>query len=357
MTAADDAEVLRQEADDRLREWGVPDDEITRAREEGLLGLLAVAAAALPGGGRYTAEELAERVGMPRDQSKRFWRALGFPDVADDDPVFTDADVEALSTVHAMISMGFTTVDSSIQLTRVIGSSLARIAEAILGAREERATTALPIEADLFALSAPASLETQSRLLDYVWRRHLQAASRRRLMAEGRAEGPTTPLAVGFADLVGFTAMSQQLSGQELARVVDRFEALAFDEIAAHGGRVAKMIGDEVMFVVDDVGAALETALDLAEAYADDEILSDVRVGLSWGDVLTREGDYYGPVVNLASRIVNIALPGAVVISEPVHAALAEDKRFVFHALRPRALKDIGRVRLWRVRRGHPSLG
>jgi adenylate cyclase len=353
----DEAEVLRAEADARLREWGVPEEEIARARQEGLVTLLAVSAAALPGGGRYTAEELADRGGMPREQSRRFWRAMGFPDVDEDEPDLTDADVEALATVHAMISMGFTTVDATIQLTRVIGSSLARIAEAILSSRDERGAMSRPIEADLFALGASASLDTQSRLLDYVWRRHLQAASRRRLMAEGRITGPTVPLAVGFADLVGVTSMSQQLSGPELANVVDRFEALAFDQVAGRGGRVAKMIGDEVMFVVDDPAAALETALDLAEAYADDEILSDVRVGLSWGDVLTREGDYYGPVVNLASRIVNIALPGAVVVSDSVHGLVEGDPRYVFHTLRQRNLKDIGRVRLWRVRRGHPSRG
>lgn len=335
----------------------MPDDEIERARQQGLLALLAVAANALPVGRRYTADELAERVGMPRELSRRFWRALGFPDVVDDDPIFTDADVEALTTVHAMISMGFTTVETSMQLTRVIGSSLARIAEAMLSSREERSVGPSPLEGDLVALTAAESLETQSRLLDYVWRRHLQAASRRRLMSDGRTGTPTVPLAVGFADLVGFTAMSQQVSGPELAEVVDRFEALAFDQVAGHGGRVAKMIGDEVMFVVDGPEAALETALALAEAYADDEILSDVRVGLSWGDVLTREGDYYGPVVNLASRIVNIALPGAVVISEAVHGRVAGDPRYVFHPLRPRNLKDIGRVRLWRVRRGHPSHG
>jgi adenylate cyclase len=117
------------------------------------------------------------------------------------------------------------------------------------------------------------------------------------------------------------------------------------------------MIGDEVMFVVDGVEAALETALGLAEAYADDDVLSDVRVGLAFGEVLAREGDYYGPVVNLASRIVGIAIPGAVVVSATVQEALADDPRYVFHPLRARSLKDIGRVRLWRARRGHPSLG
>jgi adenylate cyclase len=352
-----DQDVLRDEADARLRAWGASEEDIERARQDGTLALLAVASAALPGEARYTGDELAAEVGIERELSKRLWRAMGFPDVADDERVFTDADAEALRTVHAMLSMGFTTVESTVQVTRVIGSSLARIAEAILSSREERGSDALPLESDLFALAAEASLETQSRMLDYVWRRHLQAASRRRLMIHHRGDRPTTELAVGFADLVGFTALSQQVSEAELARVVDRFEALAFDQVALHGGRVAKMIGDEVMFVVDDVASALETALSLAEAYADDEILSDVRVGLAWGDVLAREGDYYGPVVNLASRIVNIALPGAVVISESVRDAVGDDPRYVLHGLRQRNLKDIGRVRLWRVRRGHPSVG
>ena len=333
------------------------DDEIRRAREAGLVGLLAVAAAALPGGGKYTPVELAERVGMPRELSKRFWRAMGFPDVPDDERIFTDVDADALSTVQAMLTLGLTNVDVAIQLTRVIGSSQARIAEAMLGSNDQRAASSDVASGDLFAMAADASLETQGRLLDYVWRRHLQAAIRRRLMSNGTPGQPTAPLAVGFADLVGFTAMSQQISEKELAAVVSRFEALAFDAVTEHGGRVAKMIGDEVMFVVEGVGPALETALGLAEAYADDDLLSDVRVGLAYGDVLALEGDYYGPVVNLASRIVNIALPGAVVVSASVHEALGDDPRYVFHPLRVRSLKDIGRVRLWRTRRGHPSLG
>lgn len=352
----DEQDVLGAEADARLLAWGVPSEEIVRARQSGLLTLLATAAAALPGAAVYTGDELAAKAGMDRELTKRLWRAMGFPDVADEARVFTDADAEALATVQAMLAMGFTTTEGAIQMTRVIGSSLARIAEAIIGLNDGRQSESLAMQDDVLAVAAGATVDTESRLLDYVWRRHLQAASRRRLMIEGRPDRPTVQLAVGFADLVGFTAMSQQISESELASVVDRFEALAFDQVAVHGGRVAKMIGDEVMFVVDDLGAALETALSLAEAYADDDILSDVRVGLSWGDVLAKEGDYYGPVVNLASRMVNIAFPGAVVTSDAVHREMADDPRYAFHSMRQRHLKDIGRVRLWRVRRGHPSV-
>src|SRR3954452_7316 len=193
---------LRDEADARLKAWGATDEEIARAREDGSLGLLALATAALPGGARYTPDELAARAGMDRSLSKRLWRALGFPDVADDERGFTDADAEALSTVQAMISMGVTEVEVVVQLTRVIGSSQARIAEAMLSTNERRRGGVSTDEdaADFFAITADASVATQGKLLEYVWRRHLQAAIRRRLMSEWRSPGIAVPVAVGFAD-------------------------------------------------------------------------------------------------------------------------------------------------------------
>jgi adenylate cyclase len=111
------------------------------------------------------------------------------------------------------------------------------------------------------------------------------------------------------------------------------------------------MIGDEVMFAVDGVRGGLEIGLSLAEAYHDDESLSDVRVGLACGPVLEREGDLFGPVVNLASRIVSIAYAGSVVVSAEVHDALVDDEGLRWKSLRTRQLKDIGRVQLWVVRR------
>jgi adenylate cyclase len=91
--------------------------------------------------------------------------------------------------------------------------------------------------------------------------------------------------------------------------------------------------------------------LRLADAYHDDESLSEVRVGLAHGPVLSREGDLFGPTVNLASRIVNIAFPGSVVVSDEIHAAMGDDPGLVWRSLRTRYLKDIGRVALWSVRR------
>jgi adenylate cyclase len=167
--------------------------------------------------------------------------------------------------------------------------------------------------------------------------------------SRGAAPGESPVLAVGFADMVGFTLLSQHLSDPELAAVVRRFEELSHDIVTGLGGRVVKMIGDEVMFVVDSVAAAARIGLSLADAYADDDLLSDVRVGLACGPVLLRDGDYFGPTVNLAHRIVNIGNPGTVLMSDEFHTALEQEApdEFTAQALRPRLLKDLGRVQLW----------
>ena len=88
----------------------------------------------------------------------------------------------------------------------------------------------------------------------------------------------------------------------------------------------------------------------MAATYNREPGLSDVRVGLASGRVLERDGDVYGAVVNLASRIVNVAYPGAVVVSQDIRDTLADDDRFELRNLRSHYLKDIGRVPLWSLR-------
>lgn len=342
---------------DRMRSLllsvGVTTEEIERAEADGELYLLAVDRLLVPGAPRYTAAEVAARSGMPAEEATRFWRALGFTDVTDDERHFTDADVEAIAVAKRIIEMDLADVEVALQMTRVIGLSMARIAEAEVAAsplmhegldRDEMA--------ELFLRTQEVTLPSMVRLLEYAWRRHLQAAWRRAMLAFSRGElsGGTVEATVGFADLVGFTLLAQEVSDEALAELVTRFEELAFDAVTSEGGQVVKVIGDEVMFVVRDAAQAARVGLRLADAYADDELLSDVRVGLACGSLLSLEGDYYGAVVNLASRIVKIAIPGTVLVSDEVHAQLEDDEELAWKQLRPRNLKDVGRVQLWALR-------
>ena len=105
---------------------------------------------------------------------------------------------------------------------------------------------------------------------------------------------------------------------------------------AVHGGRIIKHIGDEVMFVAIDPVAGCELALALMSEFHDDGI--QPRGGLAFGDVVTRQGDYYGEVVNLASRPADLAIPGEVLADENVRAAAAESG-FLFEGAGRRQLK------------------
>jgi len=335
-----------------LEASGVPEDDIDRAETDGTLGLLVIEHMVLAGQEpEYTQSEVEARSGLGADGA-RFWRALGLTDPPPGEPVFSNVDVEMLQLVDQVLRLGLIEKDVALQMARVIGSSMSRIASAQIDAIESRVDEP-PLEdgTEPAVLRARFLLPSMPRILEYAWRRHMQVAARRRLVREAGASSGQTTVTVGFADLVGFTALSQQVDAHELAAIVDRFESTAYDIVGSLGGRLVKMIGDEVMFAVDGAGIGVQIALTLADAYHDDESLSDVRVGLACGAALEREGDLFGPTVNLASRIVSIAYAGSVVVSGDVHDQVEDHPGLRWKSLRTRYLKDIGRVQLWTVRR------
>jgi adenylate cyclase len=337
-----------------LRAAGMTDAEIAEAREHRHLELLAIEHLVVPEPAEFDLDDIAASTGLTTEQIIRLWRSLGFAEPRPDDHMFTDVDVDMLRTIGQLVSMGWIDEELTIQMARVIGSSLARVATALIDSidpTEPRVNVPEGAQTDDgFAAIAPLLLPMLLQVMDYVWRRHVQAEARAR-MAREHADGDPDHRVVGFADLVGFTALSQQVDAHELAAVVDRFETIAYDTVNRLGGRVVKMIGDEVMFSVPDNAAAVEIALSLAETYRDDDELSDVRVGLACGPVLQREADLFGPVVNRASRIVNIAFPGSVVVSGEVVESLSEVEGYTWKSIGSRNLKDIGKVPLFLMRR------
>jgi adenylate cyclase len=193
-------------------------------------------------------------------------------------------------------------------------------------------------------------------LVAYAWRRHLAAAVER-LMADAEPEVDQQGgvRSVGFADLVSFTRLVRRLSERELAALVQHFEALVSDIVAAHGGRVIKNVGDEVLFAAGSAPAAAAIALDIASTMTEDELLPAVRSGLATGPVVMRLGDVFGTTVNRASRLTGIAHPGAVLVDDATAAALASVSGFDLTVMRRRALRGLGVVRPWRLRRASPT--
>jgi adenylate cyclase len=336
---------------------GVDADELARAEADGTLPLLALERLALDQDLRYDIVEAAEASGLGVDRISQVWRSLGFPVPGADDEVFSDVDVANFRAVAQLLDHGAIDPEVTMQLTRVIGSSMARVSEALVDAVTNRDD-----EIDRPGGGSGLSLDVADTgtflpvfpaVLEQVWRRHLQVAARRRFLRSS----DDVDVVVGFADLVGFTALAQQVSDAELAEVVESFEQLAYDVVVAGDGRVVKMIGDEVMFMVESPAVAVEIGLDLADASRDAAGLSDVRVGLAMGPVLEREGDAFGATVNRASRITAIAYPGTVVVSPEVRDALEDHPDFTFRGMRPRSLKHIGRVQLSVARRTEDGTG
>jgi len=341
-----------------LRRRGASKEVIAEAEREGWLTLLAFERTITPGPRRYTFPQIAAKAGVPVATAQRIWRAFGFPDPPMEDVAFTDHDVEALASA---LQLGRSTlapsdsgdgIEELVQQIRVMGAALARIAE-VQGDNLVRAVHAGQeaglSDAEIARAVSNIDLAEGERLLAYGMRLQLRATAWRRLALETATDPEGVSYAVGFVDLVGYTALSQQLDEQELAALVTRFEALAYDTVAQYGGRVVKTIGDEVMFVTPDVATAARITLRLTERSSTDDVLPDARAGLSCGEVVAREGDYYGAVVNLARRLVELARPGTAVCSESVHEALADDPGFTWRRLRTRRIRDIGPVALWQL--------
>ena len=341
---------------DVLDGLGLPAEAIDEAERAGTAELLALDAVVLPEKAKLTADELAEKVGIDLADVQRYWRALGFADVAGADPSYSKRDVAILKSLVGLTRDGLIDPDIAVQVARVIGMSLAQVATAVVDSGLSRPGER-PDDSESLAVRSGDLLPFVSDVIDYAFRRHLRAATRRRLLLASSTDGETQ--VVGFADLVRFSELSRQLDDRELAELVGRFDGLVHDIVVRHGGRTLKMIGDAAMFSVIDPGDAALVALELSEEVANDKVLGGLRVGLASGPVLARDGDLYGPVVNIASRLTSIGRAGAINADQSLRAALSGDRRFAFRSLGHRPLRHIGDVRVYRMSRGpvmrHPS--
>jgi adenylate cyclase len=308
----------------------------------------------LEGPRRYTRLQVAELSGVPPERGRRLWRALGFPDAADDEPAFSDADVAALKVLKELIDSGFVGPETEATIARAMGQALSRLAdwqtgmlaEALARAGDDgEAQDASPEEA---VAAARALLPMLEQIQNYVWRRHLAANADRLLSSPGG--GDRRELAVGFADLVGYTSRSRGMGGRELGAMLEDFESIAAEVIARHRGRVVKTVGDGVLFTAASAVDAMQIALGLPDEW-DAEDRPPLRVGAAYGEVLTRLGDVYSPVVNLASRLTSIARPGTVLVDRELADRLRDLEDYKVRPLRRVSVRGYEHLQPWLVRR------
>jgi adenylate cyclase len=310
----------------------------------------------LGGPRRYTRAEATAAAGVSLDRGRRLWRALGFPDVGEA-AAFTDADELALKTLVGAVDAGAIDFDTAVRLTRAVGQTMARLADwqvATLSARVEQLESGE--EATGSRLGSALRLAEQvgvpfEQLLVYSWRRHLAAAvARIEALGAGDADLHTIRVTVGFADLVSFTALSNQLGEDRIGDLVEIFESRCADVVAARHGRVIKTLGDSVLFVCEDPVQAMDIAASIVEVIGRDSRLPDVRIGLSTGAVVMQLGDVFGPPVNMAARLTSVARRNRVIVDEAT-AALLPPSRFETRPLQARPLRGFGVVEPVSVRR------
>src|SRR5262245_8298681 len=346
-----------------LAERGVREGEIEAAAVQGTLPLLVLDALMFPERPRYDEASLVGTAGVDPEYARALWRAMGFPRVPAGEVAFYEDDLRALRSaagedIPEVVGNADLLGTAVVHQTRVVSAAMARIAEQ---STDDLANMLSTLRTQGFSDDKIARLMVTSFRLDrfeqllwYLFRRQWRAAAWRRL---ARPAQTTSPVAVGFVDLVRFAAVTEDVADEELEQLILRFEEVAHDAITEGGGRVVKMIGDAVMFVADDPERATLIAIELVDAYEHDPLLPPARAGLSVGSVLARDGDYFGPTVNLAARIVDIARPSRVVVSDELHHALATSGHFAFRRLPPKRLKGIGRSTLWAAHERQQHIG
>lgn len=304
----------------------------------------------------FNALEVAAETGATVEELRRLWRALGFPEYGLE-IAFTQSDADAVSTLAGLVDSNLIDVDMAVNLTRAVGQTMARLADwevATLVHRVEelessdeatgtRTGSALRLVREM---NAPFE-----QLLLYAWRRHLAAAvSRLEALGASDEDLHTVEVTVGFADIVGFTALSNQIGQARIGDLVEVFESRCADVVAAQRGRVIKSIGDSVLFVNTDPIRAYDTAAGIINVIGQDSRMPDVRVGLATGAVVMRLGDVFGPPVNMAARLTAVARRNRVIIDAATAALLPEDQ-FETRRLPERPVRGFGLVEPVAVRR------
>lgn len=341
-----------------LREaYALGDDSLRRSTDNGTI-VLAGAGANLGTGERYSAHDIARETGLEVHLLADLLRGSGLSAPPDFDLIhYGDTHMETARSVKRFLDAGVQP-DQLLNISRVLGRGLSQAADLMRQTVLELVITPGLSERELGATYAATSeglVPMLAPLLDQLLRLHLHNAVRDEVVTDAERRAGELPgardVSVGFADLVGFTKLGEQLPPTELERVAERLVSLT-GEVMGPSVRFVKSVGDAVLLVSADPLALTTTAFRLLEnVEAQGRDFPQVRIGLAHGPAATRAGDWFGRPVNLASRITGVARAGSIVADAAMHEAIGEDDGVAWSSVGERRLKGIrSAVRLYRAR-------
>lgn len=278
---------------------------------------------ALRGEQRYTLTQVADAAKLDSSYLRSILLSLGHPNPPPRVKSFSDYDVELAVTLRRFLDAGLGKSEL-LDVSRVLGQSVARIAAAT---REAGSTLikAGDTEAELglrLAAAAEELVPLLGAVLGYELTVHLREQATREVITRNEREKGaivgTREVAVCFTDLSDFTRLGESVPAKRVGSIGSRVATVAA-EVAELPVELVKTVGDGALFVSPETGPLLDAACELIRRIeAEGEDFPQARAGLAFGDAVARGGDWFGPAVNRASRIVDVAKPGCILAESAV---------------------------------------
>lgn len=312
------------------RRTGAPDEE---PRDYGTIS--AYLPRLLGGPVVISARDLAERTGTTLERVADYWSSMGFRRPDPDAPTFTERDLEVYRSWNELVDSGAIDLATSRSLLRANSHLADRLSLWQFEALVEDAVRRFELDdttARIYVLDHMRErVGAFEQMFVHSWRRQMESLLARldkEVSQRGRQVSKDRfPLnrSLGFVDMVSYTSSSEILGGA-VVELIERFEDESRQAITEAGGRVVKTIGDAVLYIADDLATGLQVVTSLIERLNADDRILPVRASFVRGDVFSRSGDVFGPTVNLASRLVDIAPVGRILTDPATAAAVAAGK-------------------------------
>ncbi len=309
----------------RMRERGHSLKQIRAATEEGRLAFGSLEELFPSEPQRYSFKDAARETGIEEALIRRLIAALGV-NTGSVGTVSQD-ELQLLRYVAAVLDTGFPLV-ALLQLIRVYGQAMARIADAevrlfhlyVHEPLMRSGTTGVETAEQMHAMSRQV-LPLAAPVLDQIHQRYLQFFIDQDIVGhmESDLDGTAVDLgrmrvAIAFADLTGYTRMTEEEGELSAVDAVERFVE-AVEVTLPDEARIIKTIGDEVMIIGSDASALTDWAVGFQAMQTERPM---PRIAVHCGVALFRDGDYYGRDINIASRVAARSAGGEVLVTRPV---------------------------------------